>query len=56
MQRVAYLYQAVSYLLSGHHLQRAFSICESMCMQTVHIFDDPFPSVYEGVVNFALKL
>ena len=29
-------------------------ICYSMCTQTLLVFDDPYPSVYVGVVNFIL--
>ena len=25
---------------------------DSMCTQTLHVVDDPYPSVYVGVVNF----
>ena len=28
--------------------------CDSMCTQTQLIFDNPYPSIYVGVVNFIL--
>ena len=34
--------------------EESFLDCDSMCAWTQHIFNDPYPSVYAGVVNFIL--